>query len=112
MAEHRHWRQDKNSPYLAATDMLEADMIVKIADVKIGDVFNPGSKQTEKKRIIEFEGGIKPMICNEVNGKMIEKVIKSGFYDEWVGHKLQLYAAPNERSESGFAIRVRDFEPK
>ena len=112
MTEHRHWRQDKDSPYLAATDMLEADMVVKIKSVGQGDVFNKAAKRNEKRRVIEFDGDVKPMVCNTTNAESIEKVLGTGYYDEWVGQKIQLYAAPEIRSDSGFAIRVREFKPE
>lgn len=114
MAEHRHWKEDRDSKYLSAVDLLAdgKDIIVRIKDV-IGDekVFNPQSKTQEKKRVIYFEGDVKPMICNQINSSIIERVVGSGYYDEWVGKKIQLYAAEESRSQTGFAIRVRDFAP-
>ena len=115
MAEHRHWKSDSNSKYLGAQDLLTLggkDIVVKIKDAITEDVFNPNAKANEKKRVVYFDGDVKPMICNETNAERISKVAGSGFYDDWVGIKIQLYVETEPRSKTGFALRVREFAPR
>lgn len=113
MAEHRHWKEDSNTNYLGAEGLPDGkDIIVQIKDAGPELVRNPKTNKEEKKRVIYFEGDIKPLICNETNAKRIARLAGSGYYDAWVGMKIQLYAEPNSQSESGFAVRVREFAPR
>ena len=113
MAEHIHWRTTMNSKYLGEWDLPDGkDMIVTIKDVIMEEVRNANG--TEKKPVLYFEGNIKPMILgNKVNKKRISKVCGSNYFDEWVGHDIQLYKEMvSSFGETGMALRVRDFVPK
>ena len=113
MAEHIHWKADSNSKYLGAQHLPDGkDIIVKIKDAGKELVYNPKSNTNENKRVLHFEGDVLPMICNETNAARIGKLAGSGYYDDWVGLKIQLYAEPNSRSETGYALRVREWAPK
>lgn len=113
MAEHTHWKADSNSNYLGAQHLPDGkDIVVQIADAGKELVYNPKTNGNESKRVLHFEGDVLPMICNETNAKRISRLAGSPYYDDWVGVKIQLYAEPNSRSETGFALRVREFAPK
>lgn len=113
MAEHIHWRKAMNPKYLGEWDLPDGkDMIVTIKDVIIEEVRNANG--TEKKPVIYFEGNIKPMILgNKVNQQRISKVCGSNYYDEWVGHDIQLYTEMvSAYGTTTMALRVRDFAPR
>lgn len=113
MAEHKHWKADSNSNYLGAQHLPDGkDIIVQISDAGTEMVYNPKSNSNEQKRIVHFEGDVRPMICNETNAARIARLAGTPYYDGWVGLKIQLYAEPNSRSETGYALRVREFPPK
>lgn len=113
MAEHKHWKSDSNSNYLGAQHLPEGkDMIVQIKDAGTEAVYNPKTNTNENKRVLHFEGDVLPMICNETNAARIARLAGSPYYDDWLGVKVQLYAEPNSRSETGYCLRVREFPPK
>lgn len=113
MAEHTHWKKTIDSRYLDVSFFDDGkDRIVKIKDVLMGDVTNANG--TTQKPIMHFEGGIKPMVLNVTNMKTISKVLKSPYFDEWVGKKIQLYpdyAIPAFGTITE-GIRVREFAPQ
>ena len=89
MAEHIHWKKTVDSRYLDVSFFEDGkDVIVKIKDVQMGDVTN--ATGTSTKPILLFEGKIKPMVLNTTNMKTISKVLKTPYFDEWVGGKIQL----------------------
>ena len=112
MAEHIHWKKTVDSRYLDVSFFEDGkDRIVQIKDVKMGDVTNANG--TTEKPILHFEGHIKPMVLNTTNMKTIAKVLNTPYFDEWVGHKIQLYpdyAIPAFGTITE-GIRVRDFAP-
>lgn len=113
MAEHIHWMKTVDKRYLSVGDFDNgADMIVQIKDVKAGEVTNANGTQT--KQILHFEGKVKPMVLNTTNMQRIAKVVGSPYFDEWVGHKIQLYpdyAVPAFGTITE-GVRVREFAPQ
>lgn len=111
MAQHVHWKKSFNPNYIGEWDFEDGkDMIVKIADVCHEMVESAQGK--EEKTLVKFEGGIKPLILNTTNAKRIQKVTGSGYEDEWVGKKLQLYVEPvSAFGTTTMAVRVREFAP-
>lgn len=111
MAEHIHWKKTTNPTYMGSWDFEEGkDMIVKVKDIKTEQVQNQQGK--EEKQVMYFEGNLKPLILNTTNMKAIEKATGSGYMDEWVGKKLQLFVEPvSAFGTVTMAVRVREFAP-
>jgi hypothetical protein len=63
--------------------------------------------------VMRFSEQSKPMILNHTNAKMLSKLYKTPYIEDWAGRKLQLYvAAVNAFGEQVDAIRVRPYLPK
>lgn len=104
-----------NRKYVSQGDLADGkDCIVRIKDVVEEPVFNPKTNQNENKIVIYFAGdAMKPFVLgSKVNMKAIQKATGTTRTKEWVGKKIQLYRTVEPRSESGFAVRIRDFEPQ
>ena len=56
----------------------------------------------------------KPMILNVARSKAIEKVAKSGYFEDWIGVKVQLYIEHGIKAFGDVvsAVRVRPYPPK
>lgn len=112
MAEHVHWKKTTNPTYLGEWDFEPGEeMIVQVKDVRIETVTNPQGK--EDKPVMYFENGIKPMVLNTTNMKVIEKAAGTPYMDEWVGKKLQLYVTMVAAfGTTTNAVRIREFCPR
>ena len=97
----------KNSKFLAKEDV-EPDVLVTIESYEEVDV-SMDDKPTQNKWVLHFREMDKPMVLNKTNGMLIESIIGSGEFDDWVGKKIVLY---NDKSvmfagEFTGGIRVR-----
>ena len=113
MAEHIHWMKTVDKRYLSVGDFDgDKDIIVQIKDVKAGDVTNAQGTQT--KQLLYFEGNVKPMVLNTTNMQRIAKVVGSPYFDEWVGHKIQIYPDHHVPAFGTITegVRVREFAPQ
>lgn len=109
-----HWKQFHNPDYIGAYALNpNEEIVLTIRNAGTEEVIGSNGKK-ETCMIVRFtEKGIKPLICNVTNSKMIAKVTGSPYVEDWAGHKIQLYAAKvNAFGEEVEAIRVRPFPPK
>lgn len=109
-----HWKKLNNPDYLGAYALKPGeDLIVTIKSGREETyVGNAGKKETGLLLYFE-EKGIKPMICNATNSKSITKVVGSPYIEDWIGKKIQLYAAIVDAfGDTVEALRVRNFPPK
>jgi len=80
-----------NPDYLGAYSLEPGkDMILTIKTVKNEMVQNPDGKK-EECMIAIFVEPQKPMIINATNAKVIEKLYKTPYIEEWSGKKIQLF---------------------
>lgn len=112
--EKNHWREAFKSDYLSFLDLPEGqDIIVTIKELKLEHV--KGKKKGENFcNIAYFEEGIKPMILNVTNSKMVRKLSGgSNFIQDWAGTKVQIYFRSNVKFglETVGGLRIRDFAP-
>ena len=113
MAEHKHWKTAFPSDYFGHQHMPPdgSDMVVEIKDVKMEAV--TGAHGTSTKLVAHTTADPEKWILNKTNAKTIEKVTGSGFPDEWVGKKLQLYVTKTSSPEGLVdCVRVREFPPQ
>jgi hypothetical protein len=86
-----HWKRLHNPDYLGAYSLEPGkDMILTIKTVKNEMVQNPDGKK-EECMIAIFVEPQKPMIINATNAKVIEKLYKTPYIEEWSGKKIQLF---------------------
>lgn len=107
-------RLAKNANYLKGELLPEEDMIVKIKDVEEQMVENPRNGSSSEEVVLIFEGDVLPLVLgNNTNMRAIKKALKTDKTKEWPGHKLQLYREWGKWfGTNGWAVRIRDFEPK
>ncbi len=97
----------KNSKFLAKEDV-EPDVLVTIESYEEVDV-SMDDKPTQNKYVLHLREMDKPMVLNKTNGMLIESILGSGEFDDWIGKKIVLY---NDKSvmfagEFTGGIRVR-----
>lgn len=113
MENKHHYRTIAKSDHLGVADLEEMieknqSLIFKIKQVKQElDVAVAGRKGDHN--ICYFEGNIKPWVINSTNGKVIAKLIKSPFLEDWAGTLIELFIDPNVKlmNELTGGVRVR-----
>ena len=108
-----HFRKLFNPNYLGAYSLDPGkDLILTIKQIKVEAITNCDGKK-EDAAVIRFDENVKPMILNSTNSKTIKKIYNSPYLEDWVGKKIQLYAANIKAfGEVMEALRVRDYKPK
>lgn len=108
-----HWKKLHNPDYIGAYALEEGkDLIVTIKSVGIEKVKN--ERGTEECVVAHFvEKGVKPMILNSTNSKIIQKIHKTPYIEQWAGKQIQLYIANIKAfGEVVEALRIREYVPK
>jgi hypothetical protein len=107
-----HWKKLDNPNYLGAYSLMDGndkDMTVTIEKVVIEDVMsNKGSEQCK----VAYLKGLKPMILNATNCKIIERVYNTPYIDDWKGKQITLYVSKIRAfGDTIDALRVRPIKP-
>ena len=107
-----HWKKLFNPDYLGSYSLEDGqDLILTIANVKQETVTGPEGKQ-EQCLVCYWAEKAKPMILNVTNAKMIEKLLKTPFIEEWSGKRVQIGAEKVKAfGEVVDALRIRSFLP-
>ena len=111
---HKHWREMTDNEFLYA-EMFEpgVDKILTIKAVLEETLENPLKKTSEVKPVLYFEETNLKLALNKANRVMISKLFGTGFVDEWVGRKIQLFATTtNAFGDVVPCIRIRNFLPE
>lgn len=114
MSELTHWKKLVNPDYLGAYALEPGkDLTLTIKSAGIEEITGKDGKK-EMKTVVRFqESGIKPLILNRTNAKMITKLHKTPFIEQWAGKRITLYAQAGKWfGEEQEALRVRDFLPQ
>lgn len=108
-----HWKKMFNSKYLGSWDFEHGkDVTAVVAFVAIEEMHNPSDHQIENKPVVHFKGGLKPMVLNKTNSKIIAKVLKSDNVEDWTGGKLLIgIDSVKAFGEVVDAVRVRPVSP-
>ena len=108
-----HWKKTVNPDYIGSYALPPGqDLILTIKSVGVETITGTNGKK-EEKLVIHFSGDEKPMICNRTNAKVISRIHKTPYIEQWVGKQVQLYSSRvTAFGEEVDAIRVRDFVPK
>ena len=113
MQEKTHWKKLHNPNYFGCYCFKgDEDIILTVKNVEKELVKDDKGRDSECM-IIHFTEDVKPFICNKTNAKMIEKLYKTPYVEEWGGHKLQFYADRNVRfgRDTVEGVRIRPFKP-
>ena len=110
-----HWKKQHNYNYLGAYSFSDfsKDAVLTIKSLVPEEVAQMNGKK-DKCFVCHFaETGVKPMILNKTNCKIIEKVLETPFIEEWVGKKIAIYVTKvSAFGTTTDALRVRDEKPK
>lgn len=105
-----HWKKTVNPDYIGSYALdSDKDMILTIKSAGVEMVTGNAGKK-EEKLVIHFHENVKPMICNRTNAKVITKLHKTPYIEQWAGKKIQLYSSRiTAFGEEVDALRVRDY---
>lgn len=113
--EKTHWKKVVSDPnYIGEGDFQPGQEIVVTIDRVVSHETVKTAEGKSDKAVLYFKEGYKPMILNVARSKSISKVCGSPYFEDWVGHRIQLYVQPGIRAFGDVvnAVRVRDFKPK
>lgn len=113
-AQKTHWKKLINPDYIGAYALDPGkDLIVTIKSVGREIVTGPDGKKEECTVAHFEEQDVKPMILNSTNSKMIQKIYKTPYIEDWSGRKIQLYVEKIKAfGELVEALRIRPYIPK
>lgn len=116
MQQKTHWKKIVSDPnFIGEGDFQEGEeKVLTISHVNASEVVTTAEGKSQKAVLHWQEKGIKPMILNVARSKNIEKVTGSAYFEDWPGHKLQLYIEHGIKAfgEVVSAVRVRPFKPR
>ena len=85
-----HWKKLHNPNYLGSWDFQPGEVrTLTIKSVTVESVRNIDGK-SEDCQVIYWKQDCKPLICNVTNAKVIEKLIKSPYIQDWIGSNVSL----------------------
>ena len=91
-----HWKKyGENPDYLGSWDFDEGEeRTFTIASVRTESESGTDGKK-EDCRVMRFkEPGVKPMIVNATNAKMIQKLYKTPYVEDWTGKRVAIHVEP------------------
>lgn len=108
-----HWKRMVNNDYLGAYSLDDGqDMVLTIHDVASEEVNGEGGKK-DTCPVAHFVEDCKPMILNRTNMKMITKLYKSPYIQDWAGKRIQIFAdVVKVKGEPTECLRIRPFVPR
>lgn len=108
-----HWKRMVNTDYLGAYSLEDGqDMVLTIHDVAPEEVNGEGGKK-DTCPVAHFVEDCKPMILNRTNMKMITKIYKSPYIQDWSGKRIQIFAdVCKVKGEPTECLRIRPFIPR
>lgn len=108
--EKTHWKKLVNPVYLAFCD-LTGDLNVKI--VSVGREMVKGQNGKQEECTVARLDGQKPFIVNRTNAKVISRLLKSPYIEDWVGKTITLFQTyTSVAGEQVECLRVRPILPK
>ncbi len=107
-----HWKKLTNPDYMGSYSLEDGkDIILTVDYVSSETVTSPEGKK-EICTVVHWKEDQKPMILNVTNAKMISKLLKTPYIEEWRGHRLQIGSERIKAfGELVEALRVRAFLP-
>lgn len=108
-----HYKKHIDKTYIGSHDLMLDDGSYRTAAVKVKgvhkrEIYNPGSKKSEKRVVITFEGRDKQFIVNATNLEAIKDIAKTPMIDKWVGADILLTVeSVKVGRETVDAIRVK-----
>lgn len=108
-----HWKKLTNPDYIGAYSLPDGkDLTVKITEVKRELITGTGGKKEECT--VAYLQGQKPMILNNTNCKIIQKIYDTPFIEEWKNKAITIYVAKIKAfgEDNVECLRIRPTQPK
>lgn len=107
-----HWKKLTNPDYMGAYSLEPGqDIILTIDRVQVETVTGPDGKK-EECMVCHWKEQVKPMVLNSTNAKMIQKLLKSPYIEDWAGNRIQIGVEMVKAfGEVVDALRVRNHLP-
>lgn len=109
-----HWKTYSDSPYLGAYSLQPGEELQLTIAKAVAEKVVGTDGATEIVRVVHFEEkGVKPMIVNATNAKIISKLAGSPYMEKWAGVTVQIYADKVKAfGEVVEALRIRPHKVK
>jgi len=92
--EKTHILKNPNKNYLGSWDIPQSgNLVLTIKKMVWEDVKNPSTGKTESSRVVHFYENVKPMLCNQINGKGIIKATGIKFMEDLGKARIVLHEA-------------------
>ncbi len=85
-----HWKKLDNPDYLGAYAFQPNETKTVTIRTVTRETITGADGKKEDCTLVHFDGGVKPMILNATNGKMIQKVLSTPYTEEWAGRQVVL----------------------
>lgn len=113
MAALTHWKKLTNPDYLGAYSLDDGKDIIATIDHVVQEKVTGTDGKTEECVVCYFKGGVKKMILNATNLKMITKLFGTPYIEQWSGKKIQIgIEKVRAFGDTVEALRVRKTLPR
>lgn len=113
MANLTHWKKLTNPDYLGAYSLDDGKDIIVTIDHVVQEKVTGADGKSEECVVCYFRGGVKKMILNATNLKMITKILDTPYIEKWSGRKIQIgIEKVRAFGDTVEALRVRKTLPK
>lgn len=105
-----HWRKFYNPNYLGAYAFKQGEeKILTIREMRREAVKGEGGVERECTVAHFVEKDVKPMIFNVTNCRIMYRIYKTGFFEQWAGKAIQVYVEPEVKVKDGITegLRIR-----
>ncbi|HZK41422.1 MAG TPA: hypothetical protein VFD14_00480 [Clostridia bacterium] len=112
-----HWREIKQTEYLGGHDLSDgkggfkeiAVTIKRAMKKKVQDIQGDSTDEL----VLEFADGTKPMIMNVTNSRVLAKLLKTAYIEDWAGKEIVIGTEKVKAFGEVFdALRIRPYLPK
>lgn len=114
MENKTHWKKAFKSDYLSSSDIDDKDLKLTIEKVVYRECMTQSGKKHCNVAIFK-EQGIKPMILNVTNSKVVKKFSGNKTHlEDWVNIKVQIYVDQKVRfgNDTVEGLRIRTTQPQ
>lgn len=99
------WKKLFDYRFISAEE-LTGDTTVTISAIEQDEAFNGHTK--EPVTVLKFNGAKKGMVLNKTNAKVLARISKSQYVEDWIGIKIILYSKNVQAfGEEVPAIRIK-----
>lgn len=108
-----HWKKLTNPDYLGAYALAPGEELILTIKSVANEVVTGTDGKKETCSVMRFVEDVKPMVLNSTNAKMIAKLFKTPYIEQWAGRRIQIYVEHGVKAFGDIvdALRIRPFLP-